>query len=77
MAELIENVMDFARGRLGAGMMLNRQPTLLEPVFRHVVDELRIAWPKEQSKPNFTCPTLSIVTLPASRKFYRTCWQTR
>jgi sigma-B regulation protein RsbU (phosphoserine phosphatase) len=45
MAELIENVMDFARGRLGAGMILNRQLTLLEPVLCHVVDELRTAWP--------------------------------
>lgn len=45
MAELVDNIMDFARGRLGGGMMLNRQSILLEPVLCHVVEELRTAWP--------------------------------
>lgn len=53
MAELIENVMDFARGRLGGGMLLNRQPTLLEPVLSHVADELRTAWPKREIETDF------------------------
>src|SRR5688500_2738654 len=53
MAELIENVMDFARGRLGAGMILNRQLTLLEPVLCHVVDELRTAWPNRVIETEF------------------------
>ena len=46
MAELIDNIMDFARGRLGGGMILNRQPADLEPVLCHVVAELRTAWPE-------------------------------
>lgn len=46
MAELIDNVLDFARGRLGAGIRLNiRKDTRLEPVLNQVVSELRISWP--------------------------------
>lgn len=45
-AGLIENVLDFARGRLGGGLTLDRHPeTLLEPTLRQVIDELRSAWP--------------------------------
>jgi sigma-B regulation protein RsbU (phosphoserine phosphatase) len=44
MADIIENVMDFARGRLGGGFTLNRSDCELEPVLLHVVQELRIAW---------------------------------
>lgn len=40
MAGLIDDVMDFARGRLGSGIDLHRQVDLLEPVLRHVVAEL-------------------------------------
>ena len=46
MAGLIDNVMDFARARLGGGIVLQRnaeQP--LQPVLRQVVDELRAASP--------------------------------
>jgi sigma-B regulation protein RsbU (phosphoserine phosphatase) len=53
MAELIDNIMDFARGRLGGGMMLNRQPLLLEPVLSRVVGELRMAWPKRAIETDF------------------------
>jgi sigma-B regulation protein RsbU (phosphoserine phosphatase) len=56
MRELIENVMDFARGRLGGDMLLNRLPTLLDPVLRHVVDELRTAWPEREIKSEFCLP---------------------
>ena len=46
MATLIENVLDFARGRLSGGLSLKREAdVLLEPVLRHVVEELRTAWP--------------------------------
>ena len=47
MAGLIDDVMDFARGRLGGGLTLDRnaeQP--LEPVLRQVVAELRTAAPE-------------------------------
>jgi sigma-B regulation protein RsbU (phosphoserine phosphatase) len=40
MAGLIDDVMDFARGRLGSGIDLHRTDAALEPVLRHVVEEL-------------------------------------
>ena len=46
MAGLIDNVLDFARGRLGGGIALNRDAGKpLEPVLAQVVDELRLASP--------------------------------
>jgi len=45
MSRLIDNLLDFARGRLGGGFALNRQPTLLGPILGHVVDELRSSHP--------------------------------
>jgi phosphoserine phosphatase RsbU/P len=45
MAGLIDDVMDFARGRLGSGIGLHRSAGLLEPVLRQVVDELEISHP--------------------------------
>lgn len=46
MSELIENLLDFARGRLGAGLALSRETHVtLEPVLQQVVNELRAAWP--------------------------------
>jgi signal transduction histidine kinase len=45
MADLIDNVMDFARGRLGGGLAINPRNTDLTPVLEHVVGELEIASP--------------------------------
>jgi signal transduction histidine kinase len=46
MTGLIDNVMDFARGRLGGGLTLDRKADgPLEPTLLHVVDELQSAWP--------------------------------
>ena len=46
MARLIENVMDFARGRLGGGLSLNRDDLeSVEPILRQVVEELLIGAP--------------------------------
>jgi sigma-B regulation protein RsbU (phosphoserine phosphatase) len=43
MAGLIENVMDFARGRLGGGLTLERDADApIEPVLRQVVAELQM-----------------------------------
>ena len=43
MAGLIDNVLDFARGRLGGGFTLERNATQpLQPVLHQVVDELRL-----------------------------------
>ena len=46
MSDLIDNVLDFARGRLGGGITLRRDVNRpLEPVLEQVVDELRTASP--------------------------------
>ena len=46
MSGLIDNVLDFARGRLGGGITLRRDANRpLQPVLQHVVDELRTAMP--------------------------------
>jgi signal transduction histidine kinase len=46
MAGLIDNVLDFARGRLGGGLTLHRtEAAPLEQVLTQVVDELQSAWP--------------------------------
>jgi signal transduction histidine kinase len=46
MASLVENIMDFARGRLGGGLTLKRDATQpLTPVLEHVIAELKSVWP--------------------------------
>ena len=45
MGELIENVMDFARARLGGGMGVDRQTVDVSPALIHTIDELRSAFP--------------------------------
>lgn len=42
---LIENLMDFARGRLGKGITLSTANEDLAPALNHVIDELQIIWP--------------------------------
>jgi len=44
-AGLIDDVMDFARGRLGSGLPLERSKEPLEPVLQQVVSELRANFP--------------------------------
>jgi signal transduction histidine kinase len=46
MAAIIGNVLDFARGRLGAGLALTRSPMPLENVLKQVVDELQTIHPE-------------------------------
>ena len=48
MSALIDNVLDFARGRLGHGIDLDTGDVRLEPVLRQVVDELRTASPERE-----------------------------
>ncbi|MEI1251182.1 PAS domain-containing sensor histidine kinase [Rhizobium aouanii] len=45
MSGLIDNVLDFARGRLGGGITLERQAEHLEPLLRQVIEELRFSHP--------------------------------
>lgn len=42
---LIENVLDFARGRLGEGIMLVRQDEYLSEPLNQVITELQTTWP--------------------------------
>ena len=53
MSVLIDNVMDFARGRLGGGITLKRTDRPLEPALRHLVDELRTANPDRTIEATF------------------------
>ena len=54
MSALIDNILDFARGRLGGGITLTRDPEVaLEPVLQQVVDELRTGVPHREIKTNF------------------------
>jgi signal transduction histidine kinase len=46
MSALIDNVLDFARGRLGSGIALKRWPQSLEPVLDQVIAELRTSSPE-------------------------------
>ena len=49
MAGLIDNILDFARGRLGGGITLDRNArNPLEPVLHQVIDELRLSSPGRQ-----------------------------
>jgi len=45
MAGLIDNILDLARGRLGGGLVLARQPVQLAPALDQVIAELRAAQP--------------------------------
>lgn len=54
MSGLIDNVLDFARGRLGGGITLSRDANHpLEPVLQHVVDELRTTMPDRVIESDF------------------------
>jgi signal transduction histidine kinase len=58
MSGLIENILDFARGRLGGGIGLQRGPTDLELAIRQVVDELRSAHPDRRIEERYALPPL-------------------
>jgi signal transduction histidine kinase len=45
---LINNMLDFARGRLGGGLRVERKPEALEPVLAQVIAELRAGWPERE-----------------------------
>jgi sigma-B regulation protein RsbU (phosphoserine phosphatase) len=56
MAGLIDDVMDFARGRLGSGIGLLRTVAPLEPVLRQVVEELKASQPSRVIVCEFDVP---------------------
>ena len=53
MSDLIDHILDFARGRLGGGISLSRDTKPLEPVLEQVVDELRTASPQRVIETSF------------------------
>jgi len=53
MAGLIDNVLDFARGRLGGGLTLPRQTVEVEPILRQVIDELQSVHPESRIETTF------------------------
>jgi signal transduction histidine kinase len=53
MSALIDDVLDFARGRLGEGFALDRRNVLLEPVLRQVVAELQVTAPDRRIDRHF------------------------
>ena len=53
MASLIDNVLDFARGRLGGGMTLTLSAQPLEPTLQQVIDELQSTHPETIVKSEF------------------------
>jgi signal transduction histidine kinase len=48
MSALIDNVLDFARGRLGGGIPLRRRPQSLAPTLNQVIAELRASAPERK-----------------------------
>ncbi len=50
MSALIDNVLDFARGRLGGGIPLRRSPQSLAPILTQVIAELRASSPERKIK---------------------------
>ena len=53
MASLVDNILDFARGRLGGGITLTLSTQLLEPTLQQVVDELQSTHPESIIKTEF------------------------
>jgi signal transduction histidine kinase len=52
--ELIENIMDFASGRLGGGINLNQQDhEQVEEILKEVIAELQLIWPQRTIKVNY------------------------
>ena len=54
MSELIDNVLDFARGRLSGGVPVELSLQPVEPVLQQVVNEMRAAWPNRAIETYFT-----------------------
>ncbi|MDQ0965322.1 sigma-B regulation protein RsbU (phosphoserine phosphatase) [Flavobacterium sp. W4I14] len=53
MYEMINNIMDFARGRLGGGIPVNPVIVNLEELLNQISDELKVAWPDRQIESDF------------------------
>ena len=56
MTGLINNILDFARGRLGGGIVLERRVLRLEPILEQVIDELSAVSPENRIVKNLVLP---------------------
>jgi len=56
MSGLIENIMDFARGRLGSGIVLHMQEEAIEPTLNHIIEELQMIWPERTIQATIELP---------------------
>ncbi len=65
MGKLIDNILDFARGRLGGGFSLDRRSVAIEPLLRGVVNELAASHPERQIVLDCAAPGLKIDCDPA------------
>jgi K+-sensing histidine kinase KdpD len=54
---LIENILDFARGRMGSGIVLNVKAVNLANVLNEVIDELQSIWPGRTIETQFDLST--------------------
>ena len=74
MSALIDNLLDFARGRLGGGIALNRAVQPLEQVLDQVIAELRVELSGEPNRVLFgSAATGAIATAAASRSCFPIC----
>jgi signal transduction histidine kinase len=54
MKGLIDNILDFARGRLGSGIIVDyKQQEKVEDILNQVVNELKISWPSRVIETNY------------------------
>lgn len=54
MSTLVDNLLDFARARLGEGIVLNvKQNEPLRNILTHIVDELKLIWPERTIETDF------------------------
>lgn len=53
MYEMINNIMDFARGRLGGGIPVNPVIVDLEELLNQIGDELKVVWPDRHIESDF------------------------
>jgi sigma-B regulation protein RsbU (phosphoserine phosphatase) len=77
MSALIDNVLDFARGRLGSGIALKRSPQSLEPVLNQMIAELRAGSPGRKIETTFDLTRAVDCDGGASRSCSPTCLATR
>ena len=70
MSKLVDNVMDFARGRLGGGLTLDLSPEHLATALTQVIDEVRSSYPDSASKATSRRPRASGATVHASAQLF-------